>query len=120
MILCVYFKNFSNVFMHFKNNVHVKYFEIIAIIILIFAEEEEENEGNEVEIVGSTLCSPVGAIGFEDGGETVGRVLVCDADYRWKTVCSVGFDEREAKVICSSLGLSTESKSLKFKPYNNE
>lgn len=58
---------------------------------------------------GSTPCSTVGDIDFIGGASSAGRLKVCDTNYRWKTVCSTGFDNNEATVICRSLGLSTSS-----------
>ena len=39
------------------------------------------------------------------GGENTleGRVEVCD-DSEWKTVCNRGWDDYEAKVVCTQLG----------------
>ena len=59
----------------------------------------------------STSCSTIGDINFVAGASSDGRVYVCDSDYRWKTICSDGFDNNEATVICRSLGLSTSSKA---------
>ena len=52
----------------------------------------------------------MGAVKFDNGNETTGRVAVCDTDNYWKTVCSTGFTATEATVVCKSLGLNISSK----------
>ena len=58
----------------------------------------------------STSCSNIGDITFVNGVDSDGRIMVCDTDNKWKTVCDQGFDENEARVACRSLGLSVTSK----------
>lgn len=70
----------------------------------------DTNDAENV-VTGSTPCSSVGDVSFYDGNETVGRIAVCDTDYRWKTVCNEGFDANDAKVICRSVGLSVTSEN---------
>jgi deleted-in-malignant-brain-tumors protein 1 len=57
--------------------------------------------------VGGEYCSSAqsGTLSFVDGVGSSGRLRICDSN-EWKTVCSKGFDENEARVACASFGYS--------------
>ena len=74
---------------------------------------------NYTEIGGKAVCSSVGDVKFEDGNETSGRISICDNDNYWKTVCSHGFDEKDAQVVCKSLGLGASSEHTHLMILNN-
>ena len=68
--------------------------------------------GDPVSVGGSGSCAEVGGVEFHNGGINYGRIVMCDTDYKWKTVCSEGFDDAEAQVVCRSLGYNETSTNL--------
>ncbi len=47
-----------------------------------------------------------GGIRLQDGSNVQGRVEVCESGV-WKTICNESWDDRDAVVACSQLGLNS-------------